>query len=618
MARILVVLLCGFALLWRIDGTILWRDEATTACWAREMVERRMLAPRVFNGKRLIVQAADGHDFDNRFLPVMQGWLQFYVAALGFLIGGAGTVSARMPFVIAGALSLWVLYRLGREAFDGSAAALAAPLAGATSIYFLTAARQSRYYILVVLFTSCILLDFWRYLKQRDLALQWKFFLRLGAWGLLVYLANYASFGGLWVSLTAFVMATRDRVLIRRFLILSAVLAAPMTAEFLLVHSRFVAGSDAAKPAGWGDYLEVMQYHGEEMFRMIPLAALLPAAWYVFARRRQRGPLSGMALLCTLIVVVSVVTTIVVAKTAGIPRYYFQILPALLVLTAILAERLCAFAGRAWAGAFLAFALVWPNLNFNNGWSEDAVERQLTRDRSCNEPIVDFLRAHVARSETVAFYRNVQGMMAYFQLPWLQWTNLLDSAEPRNQQRRAILPAYVFDDYPGVDWYVVWDNGNKMPRGLTADYQLVWEYTYQDPKSWWDRRRPARVRSYRVYHRAAAAVPEAGAARRQTCATAAQNSSSAISQRRLSTAMTKAVPSGIVLLRSNPRIPSRTPMPPGAKKVITPINQEAAYWLTTRRPWARSTGARLRANRTKPAPKAIHAAVQSSHSQARV
>src|SRR6185295_18566610 len=88
--HILVAALAAFTLWWRIDGTVLWRDEATTACWAREMVERREFVPRVFNGERLIVQAPDGHDFTDTLLPAMQGWLQFYVTALGFWLGGVG------------------------------------------------------------------------------------------------------------------------------------------------------------------------------------------------------------------------------------------------------------------------------------------------------------------------------------------------------------------------------------------------------------------------------------------------------------------------------------------------------------------------------------------------
>jgi hypothetical protein len=211
-----------------------------------------------------------------------------------------------------------------------------------------------------------------------------------------------------------------------------------------------------------------------------------------------------MALLATVIVVVSIATTILVARAAAIPRYYFQVLPAALLLTGILGERVRALTGRIWAGVFLVFVLVWPNLNFYTGWVDNVVEWQLTKDHVCNEPIVDFLRRNAAPNETVAFYRNVQGMMAYFNLPGLRWVALLDSDAPRNQRRRAILPDYVFDDYEGADWYVVWDNLGKLPKKLTGDYRLVWEYNYVNPKSLWDRDRPHRALSYRVYRRAPA------------------------------------------------------------------------------------------------------------------
>ncbi|HZS49360.1 MAG TPA: glycosyltransferase family 39 protein [Bryobacterales bacterium] len=504
-AHSVVILLSLFALFWRLDGTVLWRDEATTACWARSMVEHRWLVPRVFDGRRLIAQAADGHDFNDHLLPVMQGWLQFYVAALGFLAAGASTVTARLPFAVAGALSLWILYRAGRELLGDSLAALAAPLAGSASIYFLTAARQCRYYILVVLFTCCILREFGRYFREPERAQEWSFYARLGACGVLVYLANYVSFGGLWLSLAVFVWLVRDCALRRGFVLLSAALAGPMAAEFFFVHAGFVAGTAAAHIGRWSDYAGAVREQGAEVFRMIPLLGILPAAWYVFFRRKQRGPAAQMALLAGCVIVISVAVTALGAKGDAIARYYFQILPAALLLIGILAERIRALLGGVrgmlGSGVFFAFALVWPNLNIYHGWSGHVVERQFLKETTVNEPIVRFLQTHVGRGETVAFYRNVQGMMAYFNLPWLQWVDLLDSNEPRNQRRRGILPAYVFDDYPGVDWYVVWDNDGKMPRELTSEYRLVWEYTYTEHQSWWDRREPARVLTYRVYRR---------------------------------------------------------------------------------------------------------------------
>jgi 4-amino-4-deoxy-L-arabinose transferase-like glycosyltransferase len=502
--HILVAALAAFTLWWRIDGTVLWRDEATTACWAREMVERREFVPRVFNGERLIVQAPDGHDFTDTLLPAMQGWLQFYVTALGFWLGGVGTVQARAPFVLAGAAALVVLYRLGRELFGGERAALGLPLLGATSIYFLTPARQARYYILIVLFTLLILWEFARYLKEPERARTWGFYLRLGLYGALTYLGNYVSFGGLWVSLTVFVLLTRDLALIRRFLVLSGVLAVPMALEFWWVHSDFVAGSVAALPMTGRDWWAVLQYHWREMFRMIPLLVIVPAAWYVYGRRRER---SRVALLCLTIVVVSMVVTIGVARMGAAPRYYFQTMAAALVLTGMLGERVWVLAGKKWGVAYFAFALVWPNLNFYHNWCEHAVERQLTRDTTCNEPIVEFLRKNVKPQETVAFHRNVQGMMTYFNLPWLKWVDLLDADEPRNKKRRGLLPDYVFDDWEGADWYVIWDDRGTRPKKLNDRYKLVWEYSYLNPKSLWDWDFPNRVLGYKVYRRVGGTEP---------------------------------------------------------------------------------------------------------------
>jgi len=179
------------------------------------------------------------------------------------------------------------------------------------------------------------------------------------------------------------------------------------------------------------------------------------------------------------------------------------VLPAALVLIGILGERVWTLAGKRFGIAYFAFALLWPNLNFHHNWCEHAVERQLTKDTTCNEPIVDFLRSNVKPGETVAFHRNVQGMMAYFNLPDLKWVALLDSDEPRNKQRRGLLPDYVFDDWEGADWYVVWDNRGVPPKKLTDQYRLVWEHTYVNPKSWWDWDIPNRILGYKVYRRTA-------------------------------------------------------------------------------------------------------------------
>jgi hypothetical protein len=209
-----------------------------------------------------------------------------------------------------------------------------------------------------------------------------------------------------------------------------------------------------------------------------------------------------MALLTGCIVTVSAAATVAIGNFGLVlPRYYFHIVPALLLFSGLVAARLYALAGPLWCGAFFLFALAWPNLNFYHNWCEHGVERQLTRDTTCNEPIVEFLRQNVKPGEPVAFHRNVQGMMAYFNLPWLRWAAILDSQHPRNQRLRGKLPDELFDDWEGVEWYVLWDYRGVPPRKLSGDFQVVWEYSYINPKSWWDRHQPNRVLGYQVYRR---------------------------------------------------------------------------------------------------------------------
>ncbi|MGH9428857.1 MAG: hypothetical protein ACRD2L_21435, partial [Terriglobia bacterium] len=66
-----------------------------------------------------------------------------------------------------------------------------------------------------------------------------------------------------------------------------------------------------------------------------------------------------------------------------------------------------------------------------------------------------------------------------FSLPWLKWVCLLDSAEPRNQKYRGVLPLEAFDDYANADWYVVWTPGQGRPKCLTSEYQKVWAYQFE-------------------------------------------------------------------------------------------------------------------------------------------
>ena len=560
---LLLPALSAVLLFWRLDGTLLWRDECSTANWARLMAESGDWLPRVFDGKQLIVQAPDAHDFNSRMLPAMQSWLQFYVAALAFKLLGVSTWAARLPFAILGAVCLFVFYRLGVVLFGTGLRALLPPYLGLFSIYFLAAARQSRYYVLVVLAASLLLLEFCRYLRNPELAARRSFYLRIGFAGLLLYFSNYVSFVTMWASLGVFVLVMRDPRLTRGFLLLTAVMAAPLATEFWLFHAEFAASQLSAAP---GSALEVYRHtvidRGKDFWRMIPLVLLVPAAFHLFRRRARQlafvaklgmavsivvfsltaygfelldmhavssslfwlgailflsvpgtllycwgkfpnpGPWAQAALLAVLVMVISPVLTIAVGQAGTLHRHYYQLLPAVVLLGAVATAGLERAANRKAAAAFFLGLVIWPNLNFNLNGFDQVVERQFFLDRSYNGPVVRYLRENVRPGDKVVCFRNFKGMTLYYYLPHMHWVGLLDSEDPRSGKFRGVIPEDQFDDYDGADWYVVWDTRDR-PRRLTEDFEEVWQYSYVHRRSWWDRTRPATRRTYRVYRRRA-------------------------------------------------------------------------------------------------------------------
>lgn len=630
----LVAVAAFTALFWRLDGAYLWRDEATTATWARTMVRDHSLIPLVFDGKTLAAQGFDAHDFNEHLTPGMQGWLQFYVAALFFELFGISTLTARLPFAITGLLCLYVLWKIGRRLYPRGNLALLFPVLAFTSIWFLTAVRQARYYGLVFLFGSLLLYEFLRYLEDREVAQRLNWYLRVAAWSAGMYLSNYLGFAGMYASMCVFVLLTGDRKLLFRWTAMTAILVVLFSAEFFSFHfdfaSSWVSSKQPWESAGasvWDKLRGARGLHSEENFRMLPLLFLIPGVFYLFfggkrdvtdaanakvplwtvgvsfvlavavffakgsdaltwlsiglafvlalvgfaaLRRLRRGAgaglpakatwllpallggmvvyglgvnhslenyplyacaellvagltvlavlrlrprpgrpmdaLSGMTLLTILVIVISVLVTIAVGLDKGLPRYYYHVLAAALVLTGMMVAEWFRRGQGGLAILLLIGVLIWPDINYSVESSYGMVGRQLTLNKTIDYPVVEFLRAHAKAGDRLVVYRNVQGMMIHFYLPELDWVGQLDSTNPHALHFRDRLPATAYDDVSGVEWYAVWDNGGKMPKGLDGNYEKVWDYTYRYPLSWWDKRQ-GRLdqRRWRIFRRKAGA-----------------------------------------------------------------------------------------------------------------
>jgi len=560
---ILLIAVSLFLLFWRLDGSAIWRDEGTTAVWARLMAESGSLAPWVydFDKQQLLVQAPDGHDVNSKLLPAMQSYLQFYVSALSFKLFGVNEWTARGPFAALGLLTLFVFYRLGVLLWGQSAWALAPPFLAVTSFPFLHAARHCRYYILVILATTWLLLELGHYLRDPERARSRSFYLKLCAAGFLLYFSNYVSFVATWGAIGLFILYLRDWLFIRRFCLLSAGMALVVLPEFFLLHSEF-AGSwppKAPQPL-WDVYQRTFITRGEEFWRMTPWMLVFPVAFWVarkfsevsrpaliagllgftaitlppliressliempkplfvlwallclaapaavallWLRLKDRGVAVGLGMPALLILVLSPLITIGAGRDKATTRHYYQILPPVILLSSMAAVALGRH-GRPAAG-IVALAVIagWSNLGTGFGGTDEVVPRQFLNDRSYNGPLMDFFEENIKPGDRVAFHRNVKGMALYFYFPEIRWVGLLDSTAPDNQKFRGRIPDDQFDDGADADWYVIWDPRGEKARGLDETaYEKVWEYSYANLRTGWNRNDDPFVRTYQVYRR---------------------------------------------------------------------------------------------------------------------
>jgi 4-amino-4-deoxy-L-arabinose transferase-like glycosyltransferase len=155
---ILIILAIGaFFLLFHLDHQPFWQDEAETAGLAKNTLKYGV--PRAYDGVNIISQEA-GKEYDQNFLWRWSPWLQIYVTAAAFRVGGLTTYAGRFPFAILGLACIFLVYRLLQHNFDNRPWALMSAALLTCSVPFLLFSRQCRYYSLGAFFTLLSLYAF--------------------------------------------------------------------------------------------------------------------------------------------------------------------------------------------------------------------------------------------------------------------------------------------------------------------------------------------------------------------------------------------------------------------------------------------------------------------------
>lgn len=149
-------------LLVNLGSGYLWADEGDTAVLASNIL--KFGVPKAWDGVTFM-DSDFGARENEQLVMVSTPWAQYYIAAASFFIFGENTFAARLPFALAGWVSILVAYFSVWRITTNRSAAFCASALMVCSAQFLLYARQSRYYALSMVFT-CLLL--WLFLQMKS------------------------------------------------------------------------------------------------------------------------------------------------------------------------------------------------------------------------------------------------------------------------------------------------------------------------------------------------------------------------------------------------------------------------------------------------------------------
>lgn len=143
-----------------LGNIYLWQDEASTATVAQNVLKTGLpLWPYK------VTDLSTGNL--TNLIVVNQTWLQFYIVALSFLLLGATTFTARLPFAIFGLGCIPLTYILAKYLSRDRLAARVSALILTFSVPFFLYMRQCRYHALAAFFSLLTILVYLRFVKRR-------------------------------------------------------------------------------------------------------------------------------------------------------------------------------------------------------------------------------------------------------------------------------------------------------------------------------------------------------------------------------------------------------------------------------------------------------------------
>jgi len=339
-----------------------WQDEAETACLAKNVLKTGL--PYAFDGTNVVSQEEE-REFDKvgQYLWRWSPWIQIYMQAAGFAVGGLDAAAGRAPFALTALLSIFWTYRLVRRHFGDRSWALLAATLLTLCVPFLLIGRQARYYApgtLFVLWTLDAFLSDW----QR----RWGPLVATFIGMVLLFHANYLLFLSFApTAMAAALLVYPERMAWRRLSLLTVATLAVAVVPGVFLYR-------IGRQSGMFDVLLVpenmMLYFADLCMFCIPLPVSVALAWrwrgFCTRLSRPADPGERFVLFSAVLIVFSLLFLGIV------PQRFFRYIAHLLPLCAIL---LAWCVRRLWGFSRVSAVLLFVLLAFTNWLAVYPMER---------------------------------------------------------------------------------------------------------------------------------------------------------------------------------------------------------------------------------------------------
>ena len=457
---VLIVAVAGVLACYGLNNNVFWDDEANTALFGRNILSTGKLT--AWDGTN-VIGFRQGAELDSQLVNVYMPPVQYYVAALGFKLLGFTTLGGRVPFVLAGLVSIAALACFVHWHFAKLMSAWLPSLLVTLSPAYLMFIRQCRYYAVVSLLTVTTLAA----LSHPKTTIRSRIVTSavgvLAAYSLMF--TNYLDAAGVAAILPVFLLLRRYRSRANAAFLGVVYLTFIFTGAYVLMTANPLSVTVSYKNTITGLHRLAMlawwHISGLPRFEFFPAAVpLLLLVLLVAARKRAQGRLIQEGLFfCSVMLVYSIAIVAFSPQTVtnwtrlADMRYVVALMPIGAVASACALSALWYLSS--WVGPILAIVmgslLAVTNI-FSSAWSNWQPVRSTlyeylkenARDYTTgNEVLIDFLRK-LPEGRVIRVIPDFMTYPAMFYAPKQHYCCQLGDDHKMDARIGRELPKYVY------------------------------------------------------------------------------------------------------------------------------------------------------------------------------